>query len=49
MMAKDRTEIAQPALCLVSLLWARWLAWLGITPAWVGGHSLGELAGGGMR
>jgi acyl transferase domain-containing protein len=38
-----RTEIAQPALCLASLLWARWLGWLGIAPAWVGGHSLGEL------
>ncbi len=38
-----RTETAQPAICLASLLWARWLGWLGIAPAWVGGHSLGEL------
>jgi enediyne polyketide synthase len=38
-----RTETAQPAICLASLLWARWLRRLGVVPAWVGGHSLGEL------
>ncbi len=38
-----RTEIAQPALCLVSLLWKRYLQELGIKPIAVGGHSLGEL------
>ena len=38
-----RTEIAQPALCLVSLIWMRYLKQLGINPVAVGGHSLGEL------
>ena len=38
-----RTEIAQPAICLASLLHARYLARLGVHPSIVGGHSLGEL------
>ncbi len=38
-----QTEIAQPALCLTSMLWLEQLARLGITPAAVGGHSFGEL------
>ncbi len=38
------TELAQPALCLVTLLWARRLAQLGIEPQVVAGHSLGELS-----
>ena len=38
-----RTEIAQPAICLASLLHARYLAHLGLQPQVVGGHSLGEL------
>ncbi|MCI5121355.1 MAG: acyltransferase domain-containing protein, partial [Candidatus Electrothrix sp. AUS4] len=38
-----RTEIAQPAICLASLLWGEWLKRLGIRPVAVGGHSLGEL------
>ncbi len=38
------TEMAQPALCLVSLLWARRLAALGLAPSVVAGHSLGELS-----
>ena len=38
-----QTEIAQPAICLTSLLWQRYLQKLGITPVAVGGHSLGEL------
>jgi acyl transferase domain-containing protein/NAD(P)-dependent dehydrogenase (short-subunit alcohol dehydrogenase family) len=37
------TEIAQPAICLASVLCARFLFSLGIRPAVVGGHSLGEL------
>ena len=37
------TEVAQPAICLASLLWIRQLARLGIEPVAVGGHSLGEL------
>jgi len=39
-----RTEVAQPAICLASLLWRRYLERLGIEPAAVGGHSLGELS-----
>ncbi len=39
----SRSEIAQPAICMASLLWARHLARLGIRPAVAGGHSLGEL------
>lgn len=38
-----RTEIAQPALCLASLIWRRYLQKLGVEPVAVGGHSLGEL------
>jgi enediyne polyketide synthase len=38
------SEIAQPAICLCSLLWMRHLEHLGITPQAVGGHSLGELS-----
>lgn len=38
-----RTRIAQPAICLASVLWLTFLKTLGVTPAAVGGHSLGEL------
>ncbi|MCW5203122.1 SDR family NAD(P)-dependent oxidoreductase [Desulfobulbus sp. US4] len=38
-----QTEIAQPALCLASMLGLEQLARLGIKPDAVGGHSLGEL------
>ena len=38
-----QTEIAQPALCLASMLRLEQLARLGIQPEAVGGHSLGEL------
>ncbi|MGH7170975.1 MAG: type I polyketide synthase [Gemmataceae bacterium] len=41
--ALARTEIAQPAIGLASLLHARYLARLGVHPSIVGGHSLGEL------
>ncbi|MBM3890003.1 MAG: type I polyketide synthase, partial [Verrucomicrobia bacterium] len=41
--ALTKTEVAQPAICLASLLWMRALAKLGVTPVAVGGHSLGEL------
>src|SRR5205085_2556796 len=41
--ALARTEIAQPAICLASLLHSRYLARLGLRPRVVGGHSLGEL------
>ncbi|UZR29770.1 type I polyketide synthase [Methylococcus mesophilus] len=37
------TENAQPAICTTSLLWKQRLESLGILPAVVGGHSLGEL------
>jgi acyl transferase domain-containing protein/acyl-CoA thioesterase FadM len=37
------TEVAQPAICLASVLCARFLQSLGIQPAVVGGHSLGEI------
>lgn len=37
------TRIAQPAICLASLLWCKKLDRLGITPVAAGGHSLGEL------
>ncbi|MGI2903112.1 SDR family NAD(P)-dependent oxidoreductase [Tolypothrix sp. VBCCA 56010] len=37
------TQVAQPAICLASILYARYLANLGIQPSVVGGHSLGEL------
>ncbi len=39
----SRAEIASPAICLVSLLWLRYLQELGIESVAVGGHSLGEL------
>ncbi len=39
----SRAEIAQPAICMTSLLWMRYLEQLGIIPVVVGGHSLGEL------
>ncbi|WP_373530447.1 SDR family NAD(P)-dependent oxidoreductase [Nostoc sp.] len=39
-----QTEVAQPAICLASLLWIRYLNLLGIKPAAVAGHSLGELS-----
>lgn len=38
-----QTEVAQPAICLSSLIWLQYLEQLGITPVVVGGHSLGEL------
>jgi malonyl CoA-acyl carrier protein transacylase/NAD(P)-dependent dehydrogenase (short-subunit alcohol dehydrogenase family)/acyl-CoA thioesterase FadM/3-hydroxymyristoyl/3-hydroxydecanoyl-(acyl carrier protein) dehydratase/acyl carrier protein len=37
------TKYAQPAICLTSLIWFRFLENLGLKPAAVGGHSLGEL------
>lgn len=37
------TKIAQPAICVVSLLYARFLERLGLSPSVVAGHSLGEL------
>lgn len=39
----SETEVAQPAICLASVLCSRYLASLGIRPAVVGGHSLGEI------
>ena len=39
----SKTEVAQPAICLTSVLWWQFLRRLGVTPAAVGGHSLGEL------
>ena len=39
----SQTENAQPAICLTSLLWFQFLQKLGVTPAAMGGHSLGEL------
>jgi enediyne polyketide synthase len=38
-----QTEVAQPAICLASLLWFQFLERLGVRPFAVGGHSLGEL------
>jgi enediyne polyketide synthase len=38
-----QTDIAQPAICLNSVLWSQYLQRLGIHPVAVGGHSLGEL------
>ncbi len=38
-----QTEVAQPAICLSSLIWYRYLINAGIEPVAVGGHSLGEL------
>ncbi len=39
----SQTENAQPAICLSSAIWHTFLSHLGVTPAAVGGHSLGEL------
>ena len=39
----SQTVHAQPAICLVSLLWVRFLKEMGITPIAAGGHSLGEV------
>jgi enediyne polyketide synthase len=41
--ALTKTEIAQPAICLASLIWIYYLKTLGISPVAAGGHSLGEL------
>ncbi|HAK59113.1 MAG TPA: hypothetical protein DCO77_01850, partial [Nitrospiraceae bacterium] len=41
--ALSRSEIAQPAICMTSLLWIQHLEKLGISPVAAGGHSLGEL------
>ena len=38
----SQTANAQPAICLASILWFRFLKELGITPVAAGGHSLGE-------
>jgi len=40
----SRTELAQPAISLTNALWLEWLQKLGLNPAIVGGHSLGELS-----
>lgn len=42
--ALAQTEVAQPAICLASLLWMHYLNHLGVKPVAVGGHSLGELS-----
>ncbi len=42
--ALSQTENAQPAICLASALWLRFLNDIGVQPAAVGGHSLGELS-----
>lgn len=39
-----RTEHAQPALCVASALWFKYLCRLGVSPHLVAGHSLGELS-----
>ncbi|MCP4689433.1 MAG: SDR family NAD(P)-dependent oxidoreductase, partial [Desulfobacterales bacterium] len=39
----SQTENAQPAICLASMLWHRFISDMGITPSAVCGHSLGEL------
>ena len=41
--ALSRTEHAQPAICLASILWLGFFTRLGVRPAATGGHSLGEL------
>jgi enediyne polyketide synthase len=41
--ALAQTEVAQPAICLASLLWLRRLEDMGLRPNAVAGHSLGEL------
>ncbi|MBH8576298.1 type I polyketide synthase [Nostocaceae cyanobacterium CENA369] len=38
-----KADIASPAICFVSLLWQKYLEYVGIKPVAVGGHSLGEL------
>ncbi|MBW2686413.1 MAG: acyltransferase domain-containing protein [Deltaproteobacteria bacterium] len=43
MRALTQTEVAQPAICLASLLWLQFLERLGVKPFAVAGHSLGEL------
>ncbi|NNK41229.1 MAG: acyltransferase domain-containing protein, partial [Myxococcales bacterium] len=43
MRALTQTEVAQPAICVASLLWLEFLRRLGLEPSAVGGHSLGEL------
>ncbi len=43
MRALTQTEVAQPSICLASLLWLRFMERLGVKPVAVGGHSLGEL------
>jgi enediyne polyketide synthase len=40
----SRTELAQPAISLTNVLWLEMLQKLGLNPAIVGGHSLGELS-----
>ncbi|SFJ80464.1 type I polyketide synthase [Thermoflavimicrobium dichotomicum] len=40
----SQTEVAQPTICLASVLWAKFLERLGIKPDVVAGHSLGELS-----
>jgi enediyne polyketide synthase len=42
--ALRQTQHAQPAICLSSVLWLKYLARLGVSPHVVGGHSLGELS-----
>jgi enediyne polyketide synthase len=39
----SETSVAQPAICVASLIWLNWMRRLGVTPNVVGGHSLGEL------
>ncbi|MBT8469456.1 MAG: SDR family NAD(P)-dependent oxidoreductase, partial [Deltaproteobacteria bacterium] len=39
-----QTQHAQPAICLASVVWLKYLARLGVSPAAVAGHSLGELS-----
>ena len=41
--ALSRTENAQPAICLASILWQEFFTRLGVRPEATGGHSLGEL------
>ena len=38
------TQYSQPAICMASALWDRFFKDLGLVPAAVGGHSLGELS-----
>jgi enediyne polyketide synthase len=42
--ALAETRVAQPAICLVSLLWQEFLQRLGVSASAVCGHSLGELS-----